>query len=75
MCEGGPLLYDGVQLVQNSAALNGTQRVLLDQVITPEECSALKHLAHVRPSHSGVFGVLILFLISKCVLSPVRLSL
>ncbi|XP_056893219.1 prolyl 3-hydroxylase 2 [Takifugu flavidus] len=44
--EGGPLLYDGVQLVQNSAALNGTQRVLLDQVITREECSALKHLAH-----------------------------
>lgn len=46
--EGGPLLYDGVQLVQNSATLNGTQRVLLDQVITEEECSALKHLAHVR---------------------------
>lgn len=70
VCEGGPLVYDGVQLVQNSAALNGTQRVLLDQVITPEECSALKHLAHVRLSHSGVFGVLILFLISKCVFSP-----
>lgn len=50
VCEGGPLLYDGVQLVQSSAALNGTQRVLLDQVITEEECSALKHLAHVRPS-------------------------
>ncbi|CAG08055.1 unnamed protein product [Tetraodon nigroviridis] len=44
----GPLLYDGVQLVQNSASLNGTQRVLLDGVITEEECSALKHLAHVR---------------------------
>uniref|UniRef100_H3DDL8 procollagen-proline 3-dioxygenase n=1 Tax=Tetraodon nigroviridis TaxID=99883 RepID=H3DDL8_TETNG len=44
--EGGPLLYDGVQLVQNSASLNGTQRVLLDGVITEEECSALKHLAH-----------------------------
>lgn len=74
VCEGGPLLYDGVQLVQNSAALNGTQRVLLDQVITREECSALKHLAHVRPSHSRVFGVSILFVTSKCVVSPVRLS-
>uniref|UniRef100_A0A3Q3XN51 procollagen-proline 3-dioxygenase n=1 Tax=Mola mola TaxID=94237 RepID=A0A3Q3XN51_MOLML len=44
--EGGPLLYERVQLVQNSAALNGTQRVLLDHVITEEECSDLRHLAH-----------------------------
>lgn len=41
-------MYDSVQLVQNSAALNGTQRVLLDDVISEEECSDLKHLAHVR---------------------------
>lgn len=52
VCEGGPLLYDGVQVVQNSASLNGTQRVLLDRVITEEECSALKHLAHVRTPQS-----------------------
>lgn len=58
--------------MQNSAALNGTQRVLLDQVITQEECSALKHLAHVRPSHSRVFGVLISFIISN--FCPFRLS-
>ncbi|TKS74641.1 Prolyl 3-hydroxylase 2 [Collichthys lucidus] len=44
--EGGSLLYDSVQLVQNSAALNGTQRVLLDHVISEEECSDLRHLAH-----------------------------
>ncbi|XP_070764530.1 prolyl 3-hydroxylase 2 [Enoplosus armatus] len=44
--EGGPLVYDNVQLVQNSAALNGTQRVLLDHVISEEECSDLRHLAH-----------------------------
>ncbi|XP_030640483.1 prolyl 3-hydroxylase 2 [Chanos chanos] len=44
--EGGPLLYDGVQLVQNSEALNGTQRVLLDDVISEEECSELRDLAH-----------------------------
>ncbi|CAJ1060655.1 prolyl 3-hydroxylase 2 [Xyrichtys novacula] len=42
----GPLVYDNVQLVQNSAALNGTQRVLLDHVISEEECSDLRHLAH-----------------------------
>ncbi|XP_068599734.1 prolyl 3-hydroxylase 2 [Brachionichthys hirsutus] len=44
--EGGPLVYDSVQLVQNSAALNGTQRVLLDHVISEDECSDLRHLAH-----------------------------
>lgn len=48
---GGPLVYDSVQLVQNSAALNGTQRVLLDHVISEQECSDLRHLAHVRVSH------------------------
>ncbi|XP_036377424.1 prolyl 3-hydroxylase 2 [Megalops cyprinoides] len=44
--EGGPLLYDSVRLVQNSEALNGTQRVLLDDVISEDECSDLKNLAH-----------------------------
>uniref|UniRef100_A0A3Q3LHQ2 procollagen-proline 3-dioxygenase n=1 Tax=Mastacembelus armatus TaxID=205130 RepID=A0A3Q3LHQ2_9TELE len=44
--EGGPLLYDSVLLVQNSAALNGRQRVLLDHVISEEECAELRHLAH-----------------------------
>ncbi|XP_026016549.1 LOW QUALITY PROTEIN: prolyl 3-hydroxylase 2-like, partial [Astatotilapia calliptera] len=43
---GGPLLYEGVQLVQNSAALNGTQRVLLDHVLSEEECAELRQLAH-----------------------------
>lgn len=45
-------MYDGVQLVQNSAALNGTQRVLLDRVLSEEECSDLRHLAHVRTLNS-----------------------
>lgn len=52
-------MYDSVQLVQNSAALNGTQRVLLDHVISEEECSDLRHLAHVRTLHDvngiGIF--------------------
>ena len=46
-------MYDNVQLVQNSAALNGTQRVLLDHVLSEEECSDLRHLAHVRTFHSA----------------------
>ncbi|XP_064186847.1 prolyl 3-hydroxylase 2 [Anguilla rostrata] len=44
--EGGPLVYDSVRLVQNSEALNGTQRVLFDDVISEDECAELKHLAH-----------------------------
>uniref|UniRef100_A0A4W5P6A1 procollagen-proline 3-dioxygenase n=1 Tax=Hucho hucho TaxID=62062 RepID=A0A4W5P6A1_9TELE len=43
---GGPLVYDSVQLVQNSKALNGTQRVLLDDVISVDECAELTNLAH-----------------------------
>uniref|UniRef100_A0A673WQG0 procollagen-proline 3-dioxygenase n=1 Tax=Salmo trutta TaxID=8032 RepID=A0A673WQG0_SALTR len=44
--EGGPLVYDSVRLVQNSKALNGTQRVLLDDVISVDECAELTNLAH-----------------------------
>ncbi|XP_072516862.1 prolyl 3-hydroxylase 2 [Salminus brasiliensis] len=44
--EGGPLLYDSVHVVKNSMALNGTQRVVFDDVISEDECSELKHLAH-----------------------------
>nr|XP_015826056.2 prolyl 3-hydroxylase 2 isoform X1 [Nothobranchius furzeri] len=51
--EGGPLLYDGVKLVQNSLALNGTQRVLLDHVISEEECSNLRGLAHQAVTMAG----------------------
>lgn len=58
------MLYDGVQLVQNSASLNGTQRVLLDGVITEEECSALKHLAHVRTPQPPVSFWIVFLLFS-----------
>ncbi|KAL6468765.1 hypothetical protein MHYP_G00222890 [Metynnis hypsauchen] len=44
--EGGPLLYDTVQVTLNSVDLNGTQRVVFDDVISEDECSELKHLAH-----------------------------
>ncbi|KAL4608136.1 prolyl 3-hydroxylase 2 [Arapaima gigas] len=45
--EGGPLLYDHVQLVKDSQGLNGTQRVLLDYVISEDECAELKAVANV----------------------------
>ncbi|XP_054644732.1 prolyl 3-hydroxylase 2 isoform X2 [Dunckerocampus dactyliophorus] len=44
--EGGPLLYEGVRLVHDSVALNGSRRVLLDGVITEYDCSELQRLAH-----------------------------
>ncbi|XP_047666255.1 prolyl 3-hydroxylase 2 [Tachysurus fulvidraco] len=48
--EGGSLLYDNIRLVQNSLDLNGTQRVVFDDVISENECSELTHLAHVTSS-------------------------
>lgn len=51
ICVGGSLLYDSVQLVQNSVALNGSQRVLLDHVLSEEQCAELRNLAHVRTLH------------------------
>uniref|UniRef100_A0A8C0IMH6 procollagen-proline 3-dioxygenase n=1 Tax=Chelonoidis abingdonii TaxID=106734 RepID=A0A8C0IMH6_CHEAB len=44
--EGGSLLYSDVQFVYNSQQLNGTQRVLLDNVISEEECQELRRVAN-----------------------------
>lgn len=44
--EGGPLLFHEVQFVYNSEQLNGTQRVLLDNVISQGECQELQHIAN-----------------------------
>uniref|UniRef100_A0A8C0GCI9 procollagen-proline 3-dioxygenase n=1 Tax=Chelonoidis abingdonii TaxID=106734 RepID=A0A8C0GCI9_CHEAB len=43
---GGSLLYSDVQFVYNSQQLNGTQRVLLDNVISEEECQELRRVAN-----------------------------
>uniref|UniRef100_A0A7M4F3B0 procollagen-proline 3-dioxygenase n=1 Tax=Crocodylus porosus TaxID=8502 RepID=A0A7M4F3B0_CROPO len=43
--EGGPLLYGHVKLVYNSTQLNGIQRVLLDGVLSEEECRELHRVA------------------------------
>uniref|UniRef100_A0A3B3RYT7 Prolyl 3-hydroxylase 2 n=1 Tax=Paramormyrops kingsleyae TaxID=1676925 RepID=A0A3B3RYT7_9TELE len=43
----GPLLHDHIQLVQNSKGLKGSQRVLLDNVISGEECRELRDVADV----------------------------
>ncbi|XP_048362955.1 prolyl 3-hydroxylase 2 [Sphaerodactylus townsendi] len=44
--EGGPLLYSNVKFVYNSEQLNGTQRVLLDNVISEKECRELHQIAN-----------------------------
>ncbi|RXM34670.1 Prolyl 3-hydroxylase 2 [Acipenser ruthenus] len=43
--EGGPVPYDEVQMVWGSEALNGSQRVLLDGLLTEQECRDLKSAA------------------------------
>ncbi|XP_028925675.1 prolyl 3-hydroxylase 2 isoform X4 [Ornithorhynchus anatinus] len=43
--EGGPLLFSDVKFVYNSEQLNGTQRVLLDNVLSEEECRELHSVA------------------------------
>lgn len=45
---GGPLLYDGVSLTMNSKLLNGSQRVVMDGVISNAECQELQRLTNVR---------------------------
>nr|XP_060623249.1 prolyl 3-hydroxylase 2 [Anolis sagrei ordinatus] len=44
--EGGPLLFEDVKLVYNSEQMNGTQRVLMDNVISEEECQELHRIAN-----------------------------
>ncbi|XP_045879494.1 prolyl 3-hydroxylase 1 [Meles meles] len=44
--EGGPLLYEGISLTMNSRVLNGSQRVVMDGVISADECRELQRLTN-----------------------------
>nr|XP_006641935.1 PREDICTED: prolyl 3-hydroxylase 1 [Lepisosteus oculatus] len=44
--EGGSVLYDGIKVTMASKALNGSQRVVLDDVITEDECRELHRLSN-----------------------------
>lgn len=44
--EGGPLLYEGISLTMNSRVLNGSQRVVMDGVISDAECQELQRLTN-----------------------------
>ncbi|XP_043917827.1 prolyl 3-hydroxylase 1 [Protopterus annectens] len=48
--EGGPVLFDGIKVTMNSKTLNGSQRVVLDDVISDEECRELLRLANAASS-------------------------
>ncbi|XP_056130404.1 prolyl 3-hydroxylase 1 [Lampris incognitus] len=44
--ESGPLLYDDIKITMMSKQLNGSNRVLLDGVISDDECRELYHLSN-----------------------------
>ncbi|XP_063173505.1 prolyl 3-hydroxylase 1 [Candoia aspera] len=48
--EGGPLVYDGLSVTMNSKLLNGSQRVVVDGVLSEEECQALQRLTNAAAS-------------------------
>ncbi|EOB05081.1 Prolyl 3-hydroxylase 1, partial [Anas platyrhynchos] len=48
--EGGPLVYEGASVTMNSKALNGSQRVVVDGVLSAEECRELQRLTNAAAS-------------------------
>ncbi|XP_041639932.1 prolyl 3-hydroxylase 1 [Cheilinus undulatus] len=44
--EGGTLVYDDIKVTMTSKQLNGSQRVLLDDVLSEDECRELQHLSN-----------------------------
>uniref|UniRef100_A0A8C5U6U6 procollagen-proline 3-dioxygenase n=1 Tax=Malurus cyaneus samueli TaxID=2593467 RepID=A0A8C5U6U6_9PASS len=48
--EGGPLVYKGASITMNSRALNGSQRVVVDGVLSTEECRELQRLTNAAAS-------------------------
>ncbi|KAM8796364.1 prolyl 3-hydroxylase 1 [Eudromia elegans] len=48
--EGGPLGYEGASVTMGSRALNGSRRVVLDGVLSEEECRELQRLSNAAAS-------------------------
>ncbi|XP_077167577.1 prolyl 3-hydroxylase 1 [Paroedura picta] len=48
--EGGPLVYDGLSVTMNSKLLNGSQRVVVDGMLSDEECRELQRLTNAAAS-------------------------
>ncbi|KFR13817.1 Prolyl 3-hydroxylase 1, partial [Opisthocomus hoazin] len=51
--EGGPLVYEGASVTMNSKTLNGSQRVVVDGVLSAEECRELQRLTNVSAGTGG----------------------
>ncbi|NWJ12090.1 P3H1 hydroxylase, partial [Crypturellus undulatus] len=47
---GGPLVYEGASVTMGSRALNGSQRVVVDGVLSDEECRELQRLSNAAAS-------------------------
>lgn len=47
LAAGGPVSRAGVTIAMDDQLLNGTNRVVLDGVMTEEECERILHLANV----------------------------
>lgn len=48
------MLYDNITFVYNSEQLNGTQRVLLDNVLSEEQCRELHSVASVSSREASL---------------------
>ncbi|KFQ06622.1 Prolyl 3-hydroxylase 1, partial [Leptosomus discolor] len=67
--EGGPLVYEGASVTMNSKALNGSQRVVVDGVLSAEECRELQRLTNVSAGTGGAGRGL-----SLCPICPLQLG-
>lgn len=52
------LLLEGVTLTQDARQLNGSERAVLDGLLTPAECGVLLQLAKVRRPVGGALPLL-----------------
>lgn len=46
-------MYEGASVTMNSKALNGSQRVVVDGVLSAEECRELQRLTNVSAGMGG----------------------
>ncbi|XP_077458832.1 prolyl 3-hydroxylase 1 isoform X2 [Stigmatopora argus] len=64
--EGGSLFYTNINLTMTSVELNGTQRILLDGVISEDECKELRQLSNLaQEAKVPLNGVRLFFGVSE----------
>lgn len=55
----GAMLYDDIKVTMTSKQLNGSQRVLLDGVISRDECVELHRLSNVSYGRNEIAHILL----------------